>query len=48
MSGKVTLDQEHLNLLKINQFKATTGKWPIVLRNPYTGEIYFVQKEGKS
>ena len=44
MSKKVTIDRANLMLLRIQAFKDQTGKTPVILRNPFTGEIIFVQQ----
>lgn len=38
------LSNEHLILVKIQHFKDRTNKMPIVLRNPFDGQVFFVQK----
>ncbi len=44
MSNKVTIDRANLMLLRMQRFKDQTGKTPVILRNPFNGEIIFVQQ----
>lgn len=41
---KTTVDRANLMLLRMQAFKDQTGKTPVVLRNPFTGDIIFVQQ----